>query len=162
MSFPISRRVWALGLVAGMSLWSVGCSKEEDHAHAAHAGGHSHEPKNGGQLVEVGKHQFNFEILTDAAAGKMTAWVLDAHAEGYVRIPAPSLQVQAKVDGQDKVLVLAAVANAASGEKVGDTSQFEGTAEWLKTAKGFSGKIVGVTLGGQNFGDVAFEVKAGK
>ena len=103
-----------MGLVAGMSLWSVGCSKEEDHAHAAHGGGHSHEPKNGGQLVEVGKHQFNFEILTDAAAGKMTAWVLDAHAEGYVRIPAPSLQVQAKVDGQDKVLAALAAGEGGS------------------------------------------------
>jgi len=162
MSVLASRRVWVLGLLAGIVLWSTGCSKEGDHDHAAHGGGHAHEPKNGGQLVEVGKHQFNFEILTDATAGKMTAWVLDAHAEGYVRIPAPTLQVQARVDGQDKLLVLAAVANAASGEKVGDTSQFEGTAEWLKTAKDFSGKIVGVTLGGQNFGDVAFEVKAAK
>ena len=163
MSFPVSRRAWALALVAGLSLWNVGCSKDDDHDHAGHAGGgHAHQAKNGGQLVEVGKHQFNFELLPDAKAGKLTAWVLDAHAESYVRIAAPTLQVKATVDGQEKVLVLAAVANAASGEKVGETSQFEGSAEWLKTANGFSGKILGVTLGGQNFGDVAFEVKAAK
>jgi len=150
-----------MALVVGVGLWGTGCSKDSDHDHAG-GGGHAHEAKNGGQLVEVGQHQFNFEILPDAAAGKLTAWVLDAHAEGYVRIAAPMLQVRATVDGQEKVLVLAAVANAASGEKVGDTSQFEGSAEWLKTAKSFSGKITGVNLSGKDFGDVAFEVKAAK
>jgi len=159
MNFSVTRHSWVLALVLGVGLSGAGCSKDDEHAGG---GGHSHQAKNGGQLIEVGRHQFNFEILPDAAAGKLTAWVLDAHAEGYVRIAAPMLQVRATVDGQEKVLVLAAVANAASGEKVGDTSQFEGSAEWLKTAKAFSGKITGVNLGGKDFGDVAFEVKAAK
>jgi len=141
-----------LSVLTAVALTGMGCSKEEEHGH----GGHAHEPKNGGVLVEVGRHQFNFEILSDAAAGKLTVWVLDAHAENYVRIPAPTLQVSATVDGGEKVLALTAVANAASGEKVGDTSQFEGSAEWLKKGGGFSGVIKSVQLGGQSFGDVTF------
>lgn len=142
-----------MSVLAAVALTGMGCGKEEEHGH----GGHAHEPKNGGMLVEVGRHQFNFEILADTSAGKLTVWVLDAHAENYVRIPAPTLPVSALVDGAEKVLVLAAVANAASGEKAGDTSQFEGSAEWLKKGGGFSGVIKSVQLAGQNFGDVAFK-----
>ena len=127
-----------LSVLTAVALTGMGCSKEEEHGH----GGHAHEPKNGGVLVEVGRHQFNFEILSDASTGKLTVWVLDAHAENYVRIPAPTLQVSASVDG---------------GEKVGDTSQFEGSAEWLKKGGGFSGMVKSVQLGGQSFGDVAFK-----
>lgn len=160
MRDSISRRALLLGLATAVVVGMAGCRKDDDHDHGAEGHGHGHEPKNGGQLVEIGSHQFNFELLADANAGKLTLWVLDAHAENYVRIPAPTLTVKASVDGGEKVLVLAAVANAASGEKVGDTSQFEGSADWLKTAKGFSGTVQAVTLRGQSFGDVAFTYKA--
>lgn len=149
-----------MGLAAAAALGMAGCRKDDHDDHATGGHGHGHEPKNGGQLVEIGKHQFNFELLADANAGKLTLWVLDAHAEDYVRIPAPTLTVKASVDGGEKLVVLNAVANAASGEKVGDTSQFEGSADWLKGAKGFSGTVQAVTLRGQSFGDVAFTYKA--
>lgn len=161
MALNIRRRSWALGTLVSIGLWASGCSKDE-HGHADSHGGHGHEPKNGGQLIEVGKHQFNLEVLVDSASGKLTTWVLDAHAEGYVRIEAPQLQIKADAGGGEQLLILGAVANAASGEKVGDTSQFEGSAEWVKSAKGFKGRFVDVRIRGQAFGDVAFELKPGK
>ncbi len=138
--------------------WLTGCKEKADHDHDhGGGGGHAHEAKNGGMLVEVGTHQFNLELLSDPASGKLTVWILDAHAEDYVRIPAPALEVKATVGGEAKTVTLAAVANAASGETVGNTSQFEGSADWLKGSGGFSGVVGSVTLGGKNFGDVAFE-----
>jgi len=136
------------------TLLAVGCTKHEDHAQESP--GHAHQPKNGGQLVEVGRHQYNIEVLVDAPKGKVTAWFLDAHAEDYVRIPAPSLRMTANVGNEPKEVVLAAVANPASGEKVGDTSQFEGAADWLKNLPAFSAAFQDVSIRGTSFGHVTF------
>ena len=120
------RMAWvAIALIPWLA---PGCGKHDDHAPAS--SGHAHQPKNGGQLLEVGKHQFNIEVLVDASKGKVTAWILDA---------------------------LAAVANPASGEKVGDTSQFEGAADWLKSTPAFSGTFHDVTIRGASFGNVPFQ-----
>lgn len=144
----------ALSILAAMALMGPACSKHDDHAHSAES--HGHQPKNGGQLVEVGRHQYNIEVLVDAPKGKVTAWFLDAHAEDYVRIPAPSLRMTANVGNESKEVVLAAVANPASGEKVGDTSQFEGAADWLKNLPSFSGTFQDVSIRGTAFGNVTF------
>ena len=147
------RMAWAaLALVPWLA---PGCGKHDDHAPAS--SGHAHQPQNGGQLLEVGKHQFNIEVLVDASKGKVTAWILDAHAEDYVRIPAPALRLSAVAGGQPLEVTLAAVANPASGERVGDTSQFEGAAEWLKTTPAFSGTFHDVSIRGAAFGNVPFQ-----
>ena len=57
--------------------------------------------------------------------------------------------------GKFTPLTLAAVANPATGETVGNTSQFEVQADWLKTAGAFSG-IVTVEIRGTKFEKVAF------
>ena len=145
----------ALGILAAMALMGPACSKHDDPGHAP--GGHGHQPKNGGQLVEVGRHQFNIEVLVDAPKGKVTAWILDAHAEDYVRIAAPTLRMSALVGPATQELNLAAVANAASGEKAGDTSQFEGAADWLKSGTPFTGTFHDVTIRGVAFGNVTFQ-----
>jgi hypothetical protein len=53
------------------------------------------------------------------------------------------------------LLTLAAVANPATGETVGNTSQFEIQADWLKTSGAFSG-IVTVEIKGTKFEKVSF------
>jgi hypothetical protein len=156
----VSRTVSALALGAALAV--AGCGKKESgdghgHDHGEAAESHGHQPKNGGQLVEIGKHQFNLEVLLDATKGRLTVWVLDAHAEGYVRIPAKSLELALKAGGTESVLSLAAVANAASGETVGDTSQFEATADSLKGLAAFAGTVKGLNIRGQSFGDVAIQ-----
>ena len=145
----------ALSILAAMALMGPACKKHDDHAHATE--GHGHQPKNGGQLVEVGKHQFNIEVLVDAPKGKVTAWILDAHAEDYVRIAAPELRMSAAIGPATQEVKLVAMANTASGEKVGDTSQFEGSADWLKSNASFHGTFHDVTLRGMAFGNVVFQ-----
>ena len=117
------------------------CTKKDPHAghdHSAHAK-HAHAAPHGGTLVELGEHAFNLEFVRDAATGKLTAYVLDSHAESFVRISAPSFEITATVAGAKQKLTLVAVANAATGEKIGATSQFEATADWLKTTAAFDG-----------------------
>ena len=145
---------------------SAGCSKNSGHkdyskapggdAHAGHNhGGHAHTAPHGGTLVELGDHAFNVELLHDPATGKLTVWILDAHAENFVRITSPTIELVAMPGGKFTPLTLAAVANPATGETVGNTSQFEIQADWLKTAGAFSG-IVTVEIKGTKFEKVAF------
>ena len=151
-------------LAAAVLCVLAACSKKSEHKdysnvptghdHSAHAS-HAHTAPHGGTLVELGDHAFNVELLRDPATGKLTAWILDAHAENFVRIASPALELVAMPGGKFTPLTLAAVANPATGETVGNTSQFEVQADWLKTAGAFSG-IVTVEIRGTKFEKVAF------
>lgn len=136
------------------------CGKKDDHAghdHSAHAK-HAHTAPHGGNLVEIGDHAYNVELLRDAATGKLTAWILDGHAENFVRIKAPSIELVATVAGAKQTLTLAAVANPATNEKVGDTSQFEATADWLKTTATFDAVIPTLVIKDTPFNAIAVKV----
>lgn len=137
-----------------------GCGKQDSHAGHSH-GKHVHTAPHGGTLVELGEHAFNLELVRDAATGKLTAYVLDSHAESFVRISAPSFEITATVAGAKQKLTLVAVANAATGEKIGATSQFEATADWLKTTAAFDGVITALTIRDNPFKSVAFKLPQG-
>ncbi len=145
------------------------CSKHSEHKDYSNVpSGHSHAPAkhahaapHGGTLVEIGEHAFNLELLRDPATGKLTAWVLDGHAENFVRLKAPSIEIVATVAGAKKTLTLAAVANPATNEKVGDTSQFEVTADWLKTTATFDAVIPAITIKETSFTAIAFNFPKG-
>jgi hypothetical protein len=134
------------------------CGKHDSHAGHNHGTGHAHAAPHGGTLVELGSHAFNVEFVHEPAAGKLTAYLLDGHAENFVRISAPSFDISATVAGTKQTLTLAAVANPATGEKVGATSQFEATADWLKTAPAFEGTITALTIRDNPFKGVAFKL----
>ena len=139
------------------------CAKKDEHAghdHSAHAQ-HAHAAPHGGTLIELGEHAFNVELVRDVATGKLTAYLLDGHAENFVRVSAPSFEITATVAGAKQTLTLVAVANAATGEKVGATSQFEATADWLKTTAGFNGVITALTIRDNAFKGVAFTFPQG-
>ena len=136
----------------------VGCSKS-GHNHAASGGGHVHVAPHGGTLVEIGDHAYNLELLRDPAAGKLTAWVLDGHAENFVRIAAPAIELVALTGGQRRPLSLKAVANAGTGETVGNTSQFEAQADWLKSAGELPGTIEAIEIKGTTFRNIAIHLK---
>ena len=147
--------------LAGVAFLATACSKSDHAAHdhdkkSAHSA-HVHVAPHGGNLVEIGDHAYNVELLRDAATGKLTAWILDAHAENFVRIASPAIEVVAMPGGKFTPLSLAAVANPATGETVGSTSQFEVQADWLKTSGPFSG-IVTVEIKGTVFKDVAYSL----
>lgn len=146
----------ALCIVAASALAVVARAKSDEHAHHAHVAPH------GGTLVEVGEHQFALEFVRDAEAGTLTLYVLDAHAENFVRLPAKAIEVTVDVKGRAEKLSLAAVANELSGETVGDTSQFTAQADWLKRDGEFAGKIAALEIRGTVFKDVAFTFPVNK
>jgi hypothetical protein len=142
------------------------CSKKSEHKdysnvptghdHSAHAS-HAHTAPHGGTLVEIGEHAYNLELLRDATTGKLTAWILDGHAENFVRIKTQTLELVAMPGGKFTPLTLQAVANPSTGETGGDTSQFEVQADWLKTTANFSG-IFTVEIKGTKFEKVEFHL----
>ena len=105
-----------------------GCSQSPDHAESHGSGGHSHThaAPHGGHLIELGDHAASLEVVVATETGTLDLYVLDAHAEGYVRLPAPALTVTLKWEGAAEAInvELSAVANALTGETVGDSSRF--------------------------------------
>jgi len=136
------------------ALLTAGCSKSHDHG--PHAG-HAHQAPHGGTLVEVGDHAYNVELVRDRTAGKLTVWILDGHAENFVRLKSPTLELIAMPGGTFTRLTLQGVANSATGEIIGDTSQFEVQADWLKETDAFAG-IFSVEIKGTKFEQVSYSL----
>ena len=57
-------------------------------------------------------------------------------------------------------LMLQAVANPATGETVGSTSQFEATAPWLKETRALAGEIIRLEIRGATFSGLPFSLKS--
>ena len=147
----------ARSLLVALMLAGFGCSKKHDHGSAS--GGHAHTAPHGGTLVEIGQHAYNLELVRDAAAGKLTAYVLDGHAENFVRIAAASIELTAITGGERRTLSLKPVANPATGETIGNTSQFEAQADWLKSTGEFPGTISLLEIKGTRFENVSIYLK---
>ncbi len=146
----------AFAVVGGLALTGCGPAKDD---HAGHNHGHAHSPKMGGQLVELGDHLYNAELLSDRTAGKLTLWLLDGHAENYVRVTNETFTVAFTVGDKEESVVLRAAANPSTGERVGETAQFEGQAELLKTAGPLKGRLPEATIRGKTFTDVSFQLE---
>jgi hypothetical protein len=147
------RFAWAVFVVLPV-LFGTACGKRSPESVGGHAH-HEHKAPHGGTLIELGEHAYSIELLRDRSAGKLTAWVLDGHAENFVRLKAPSIQLIAMPGGKYTPLPLQAVANPSTGESLGDTSQFEAQADWLKTADEFAG-ILTVEIKGVKFDQVPY------
>jgi hypothetical protein len=97
-------------------------------------GGHAHKAPRGGTLVTLGDHEAHLELLLDAEAGVLSAFVLDGRAEKAVRVRQPAIEARIEPpEGEGFDLALAAVARPDStGETVGDTSEFRGASPRLR------------------------------
>ena len=140
----------------------AGCDGHDDdrgHEPEPEEAAHVHHAKWGGQLIELGDHYATIEIVHDQAAGTLTAYVMDGHANQAVRLDARSIPVTLTVAGEDILLDLAPVADALTGETLGDTSRFEATAAVLKRIREFQGSIAKVRIHDEEFTDVAFTYK---
>jgi len=73
----------------------------------------------------------------------------------------PSIEIAAEVGGAQRTLVLAAVANPATGETVGDTSLFQVQADWLRTSREFDAVLRSITIRGTTFTGVRFNFPKG-
>jgi len=151
--------LWALILALTVGLMA-GCGHEKDRPsdNASHL--HVDTPPHGGTPVALGE-EYQIEWVLDSSAGKLQAYVLDGEMEKFVRIAAPSLDLTLKLPGHEETLHLAAIANTATGEKVGSTSQFEAQAEWLKSVKTFDALLKGINIEGTMFSNVAFSFPKG-
>src|SRR5687768_16805338 len=146
-------KIFPVVLIACSIVVVSGCGKKSatGHSHAAY----EHRAPHGGTLVELGEHAYTVELVRDDAAGRLTAYVLDGHAENFVRLKAPAIELIAMPGGTLTRVSLQAVANPATGETVGDTSQFAAQAEWLKTAADFSG-IFSLEVRGTKFDQIEY------
>ncbi len=132
------------------------CSRREPAAaDSASGAGHHHRAPHGGQLVELGDHQFNLEFKYDMARGMLQVWVLDGHAENFIRVGMTLFDVQ-EVGGLQRTISLRAVANEMTGEKPGDTSAFEGEARWLGEVGHFDGVVKAIRIRDTDFRDIKF------
>ncbi|MDB6116191.1 MAG: hypothetical protein JWQ62_3136 [Lacunisphaera sp.] len=141
----------------------VGCGQKEPKATAAAKSPpkHEHKPPHGGTPVVLGDEIYHAELVRDAATGKLQAFVFDGELENFIRSSVPSIEIDAVVNGEPKTIVLSAVANPATGETLGDTSLFEGQADWLKSAKEFDATLQTITVRGTTFADVKFNFPKG-
>jgi hypothetical protein len=99
---------------------------------------------------------YQIEWVLDASAGRLQAYFLDGEMENFVRITPASFDVTATISNRREVLHLAAVANTATGEKIGSTSLFEAQGQWLKKINRFDVVIPQITVAGTTFSNIAF------
>jgi hypothetical protein len=72
-----------------------------------------------------------------------------------------AFEIDATVDGEKHSLQFSAVADPATGEKVGDTALFETQADWLKTTATFDGVLKSLSIHGTTFTAVPFNFPRG-
>ncbi|MET0262159.1 MAG: hypothetical protein ABW223_04625 [Rariglobus sp.] len=154
--------VGLLALVVSLGLVSA-CSKNEKPKGANNGAHHHHEhvAPHGGTLVVLGDEAFHLELVRDAEAGRLEAYVMDGELEKFIRLPLASFEMTASVNGVTQTLMFKPVANAATGETAGDTSLFSVEAEWLKTHASFDAVITAITVRGTTFTAVQFNFPKG-
>ena len=150
-------------LAASLLCPFAGCAKNEAPAPSgpAPAVKHEHQAPHGGTPVVLGHEAYHVELVRDAAAGKLTAYVLDGEMEEFIRVKSATFEVVATVASAKQTLTFHAVANAATGEIVGNTSQFEASADWLKTTATFDATLTALEIKGTAFTAVAFNFPRG-
>jgi hypothetical protein len=139
----------------------AGCARNEPKADAAVVQTHEHKPPHGGTPVVLGHETYHLELVRDATTGTLSAYVLDGEMEKFIRVPAPSFEVVATVAGQRRPLTFHAVANPATGETVGDTSQFDAQADWVKNESAFDAVLTALEIRGTKFENVVFNFPKG-
>ena len=151
--FSISIFAVALGLVAGCGHHQTRSSDNAPHLHVD-------TPPHGGIPVALGD-DYQIEWVLDAPTGQLQAYVLDGEMENFVRIAPPSFDLAVKLPRQEEVLHFVAIANNATGEKVGSTALFEARADWLKTNHTFDAVLKEINVEGTLFTNVAFNFPKG-
>ncbi len=137
----------------------MGCDRAPEPPKVAHK--HEHKSPHGGTRVVLGNEEYHLEFVLDAAAGKMDAYVLDGELENFVRVAADSFEITAQTPGGEQVLSFKALANSATGEKIGDTSEFEAQAAWLKNVNTFDAVLKQISIHGTRYDSVKFNFPNG-
>jgi len=154
-----------------------------DHDHGHHH--HAEKGPHGGALVAIGQDDAHLEIVLDAEAGTLTAYVLDGHAEKPFPIKQKNLQLAITLEhdhdehahdehghdaddekkGDDEKrdesepfpLMLAAVSPGEDGK----AAEFSGQSDELKGAHEFEAALTSITIGDSQFKGVPFKFPEG-
>jgi hypothetical protein len=121
---------------------------------------HEHKAPHGGTLIAFGGEFAHLEIVLDDKTGKLTGYVLDGEAEKFVQISQPQIEIEAE-NPKKFTVILNAVENALTGEKIGTTSEFATTSEDLKGLKDFDGKVKSIKIKGKEFKSEKFNFPKG-
>ena len=135
-------------LVLSFTLTISHTAQGQQHNHA-----HAHSAPHGGTLVVLGDEAAHLELLLDPAKGHLTGYVLDGEAQKAIRIKQPEIKLHAyDRDLKSTVsITLKPVANPLTGEKAGDTSQFEATVKELAGKKQFIVTVEKLNVRGVDF-----------
>jgi len=137
-----------LCLALAVLLCAAGCAR---HKAGPAIGMHKDEPPHGGTAVALGDGSFHVEFVRDATNGRLDAYVLDGEMEEFVRASLPYFDAVAMVGREIRPLRFEAVPNAATGETVGDTSQYSAQAGWLSYTDNFDLVVLRLDIGTASF-----------
>lgn len=121
---------------------------------------HKHLPPHGGTVVELGSEQHHLELVHEAGSDQIAAFVLDGEMENFIRISQPQFQVRVMRPALG-LLEFQAVERSATGERVGDTSEFAASAPWVKTNAVFDGTLSEIKIAGRTYRDISFNYPKG-
>ncbi len=134
------------------------CGQDHDgHGHSE-SGAHYHAPPHGGVLIELGEHGsgYNLELFLEDQ-GFLQIFVWDAHVDNLVRIEQANVDLLIPEDnGTQKTIVCTAVADAATGETVGDASLFA-SSEPRADQLPLKGVIPSIKVIGKTYENIPFE-----
>ena len=112
-------------------------------------GGHVHQAMRGGILMELGPHGsgHNLELLLNNK-GEFEIFILDAHAENYVRIEQSTIELN--LADNNRTITLNAIPDPATGETVGNSSLFR-TSQSVENLLPIKAEMVNVAIGSSNY-----------
>jgi hypothetical protein len=93
----------------------------------------------------------HLELLLDLDSGLLTAWVLDAHCENFLRLRNARIDLILHLDGKDRPVTLKGVGSELTGETENDTSEFRAQMVEWKGMDAFEGTIEPLVVRGQAF-----------
>ena len=140
-------------LFSAALLLLCGCSSDPHSSN--HGSAHIHQPLRGGVLMELGKHGsgYNLEILQNHE-DQLEIFILDAHAENYVRIAQPSIELT--LTDSNQTMSLGAIADPATGETVGNSALFRTESNISKNIP-LQGILRSLKIGSKTYTDQPFE-----
>lgn len=144
------------GATLGLAAALAACGEDHhDHDGHDHGGGHAHAAQFGGEVVELGDHFANLEVVHDGAAGTLAVYCMDGHNENTVRSSTAALKVTVEgADGATFELTLAPDVSELTGNKAGASSLFRVSDERLKGLDHLHGTVASVEVLGTTFEDV--------
>ncbi|MDG1132335.1 MAG: hypothetical protein P8P90_07785 [Opitutales bacterium] len=125
-----------------------GCSEDRKMGGNS-GGGHVHQAMRGGILMELGPHGsgHNLELLLNNK-GEFEIFILDAHAENYVRIEQSTIELN--LADNNRTITLNAIPDPATGETVGNSSLFR-TSQSVENLLPIKAEMVNVAIGSSNY-----------